>query len=280
MRGERVFLEVRTQQAYISHIRRSSYFAMASVHAHAEWELYFLLAGERRYFIRDHVLPVAAGDLILVPAGEIHKSLPVGDAPHERISVEFKREFLPHGFEASGTLRLEALFEGGFRLRLEERDRVRVRGELFRVLDTVREAGTGWEYAAGIILSDLLLYLSGVRHAAGETERASLPQPEWFPLLLGYIEAHATEPLSLSDAAAAVFLHPSYLSRAFRRITGMTFLDYLSNLRVREARKLLKTSDLPLPAIAERCGFSDATQFGRVFRRVTGQTPGKYRRGI
>lgn len=278
MRGEKVFAEVRTPDAYISHIRRASQYTMASVHAHAEWELYFLLSGERRYFIRDHVVPVVAGDLVLVPSGEIHKSLQVGELAHERISVEFRREFLPSCLEANGAVSLESVFEGGFRLSLNESDQTRVRSELFRLLEVVREKSAGWEDAARIILADLLLQIARIRQLAAHTEHTSLPQPEWFPMLLRHLEAHATESISLSDAAEIVFLHPSYLSRAFRRITGMTFLDYLSNLRVREARKLLETTRLPLQQIAEACGLGDVTHFGRVFRRVTGQTPGKYRK--
>ena len=278
MRGERIFSEVRTADAYISHIRRATSFSMASVHAHAEWELYFLLSGERRYFIRDHVMPVKAGDLILVPSGEIHKSLQSGEGPHERISVEFRREFLPACLEMNGACRLEHLFEGGLRLCLTEQDQNRIRAELFRLLEVVREAGDGWEDAARIILSNLLLQIAQIRRQSAGPEHPALPEPAWFPVLLQHLAAHVGEPISLADAAEVVYLHPSYLSRAFRRITGMTFLDYLSNLRVREARKLLETTTMPLQRIAEACGLGDATHFGRVFRRVTGQAPGKYRK--
>ena len=278
MRGERIFSEVRTADAYISHIRRAANFSMASVHAHAEWELYFLLSGERRYFIRDHVVPVKAGDLILVPSGEIHKSLQAGEGPHERISVEFRREFLPACLEMNGACRLESIFQGGFRLSMIESDQGRIRVELFRLLDVVREAGAGWEDAARIIVSNLLLQIAQICRQSAALEHTALPQPTWFPILLRHLAAHASEPIALADAAEVVYLHPSYLSRAFRRITGMTFLDYLSNLRVREARKLLETTNMPLQRIAEACGLGDVTHFGRVFRRVTGQTPGKYRK--
>ena len=65
--------------------------------------------------------------------------------------------------------------------------------------------------------------------------------------------------------------------RRFRTATGMTPLDYVHVLRLEEAKQMLETSDLPIPAVAGEVGYEDTSFFGRLFRRKTGLTPTQYR---
>lgn len=91
------------------------------------------------------------------------------------------------------------------------------------------------------------------------------------------IEERYAEPLSLRDLAAAVHLHPAYLSTVFRKAVGLPPLRYLSRYRLDRVRELLLSTDLPVSAIAQRTGFPDPTYINRVFRRAEGCTPTQYR---
>lgn len=278
MAQDQIYTEIRTPTIYISHIRRSVRYVMHQEHAHAEWELYHLLSGERRFFIRDHVVSVRKGEFLLIPAGEIHKSLPVQEAAHERISVEFRREFLDPVLAGIPTLDLWKVFRGGVVIRLKDPEHQWVQRELFRILAEVRENTPEWEDAVRLMLSNILLYFARCDTGLPVHDDSQAPPPEWFPPLLRYLSGHYMEHISLSDVAAQFFLHPSYLSRAFRRTTGMTFMDYLAGIRVREARRMLESTQLSLREVGDACGFEDGTRFGRVFKRLTGQTPGGYRK--
>ncbi len=68
------------------------------------------------------------------------------------------------------------------------------------------------------------------------------------------------------------------LKRRFKAATGSPLIAYLQNLRVEEAKRLLESTDLPIEDISERAGYSDASFFRRLFKRLTGLTPGHYRR--
>ncbi|MBC8037963.1 MAG: helix-turn-helix domain-containing protein [Rhizobiales bacterium] len=65
--------------------------------------------------------------------------------------------------------------------------------------------------------------------------------------------------------------------RRFNSATGMTPLDYVHVLRLEEAKQMLETTDLPIPAVAGEVGYEDTSFFGRLFRRKTGLTPTQYR---
>jgi transcriptional regulator GlxA family with amidase domain len=68
------------------------------------------------------------------------------------------------------------------------------------------------------------------------------------------------------------------LKRRFKAATGATFIDYLQNLRIEEAKRLLETGQLPVDEIGMEVGYEDTSFFRRLFKRRTGLTPGQYRR--
>ena len=72
-------------------------------------------------------------------------------------------------------------------------------------------------------------------------------------------------------------VHAVHLSRAFRSHFGCTVGDYIRQLRVEHARKQMTHTSTPLVDIAADAGFSDQAHFTRIFKRLTGMTPGQYR---
>jgi AraC family transcriptional regulator len=92
-----------------------------------------------------------------------------------------------------------------------------------------------------------------------------------------YVHAHYAENLTLAQVARAAGVHPVYLGHIFRQEFGETLGEYLNRLRVRAAAGLLADSRLPLSAVAADLGFYDQSHFTRVFRQLTGATPGTFR---
>jgi two-component system response regulator YesN len=94
---------------------------------------------------------------------------------------------------------------------------------------------------------------------------------------LRYIREHYARPITLDDAAHSVFLSPFYLSHTFKDELGITFIEYLTRVRMEEAKKLLSDKSLSMQAIAEGVGYDDASYFSKVFKKNVGVTPNKYR---
>lgn len=88
-----------------------------------------------------------------------------------------------------------------------------------------------------------------------------------------YIQNHYHQKISLEDIAQHVHLHPNYLCALFREQTGKTIFEQLNWKRVHDASKLLRSTDLPIAQVAERCGFQNTTYFTRKFKEIVGCTP-------
>lgn len=92
-----------------------------------------------------------------------------------------------------------------------------------------------------------------------------------------YITGHFSEAITLAEAASFVHMNPSYLSKLFKNVTGMTFTEYLNKVRLEEAKRLLNHTDYSIIDIAVACGFSNQSYFTKVFKKYTGTTPKQYR---
>lgn len=98
--------------------------------------------------------------------------------------------------------------------------------------------------------------------------------------VLNFVDFHYMEPLNLESLALKYAVNKNYLSTRFHKEVGMTVTDYINLTRVRRSLKLLSGTSLSMPEIAERCGFSDANYYTRMFKKIHGTTPNEYRKSL
>ncbi|WP_221564552.1 helix-turn-helix domain-containing protein [Alkalihalobacillus sp. TS-13] len=91
-----------------------------------------------------------------------------------------------------------------------------------------------------------------------------------------YLGDHVTEVHTLNSTAERFGINPSYLSRLFKEVTGDTFVNHLSNIKINKSIDYLLNTDLSISKIAEEIGYSERT-FSRTFKKITGLTPAQYR---
>lgn len=94
---------------------------------------------------------------------------------------------------------------------------------------------------------------------------------------LRYIAANYTQKLTLQNVASEVGISPNHFSTLFHRMVGVSFREYLCQTRVEGSKQLLLYTDYSLADIAAAMGFPDQSNFSKVFKRITGISPGKYR---
>ncbi|MBO5995497.1 MAG: helix-turn-helix domain-containing protein [Firmicutes bacterium] len=94
---------------------------------------------------------------------------------------------------------------------------------------------------------------------------------------LNYIRIHYREKISLTQTASSIGVSPTHLSRLFNEEMGQGFTDYINSYRMERARELLTESKLTLSEIAQVVGYSNQQYFSKVFKDITGVTPGYYR---
>jgi AraC-like DNA-binding protein len=96
--------------------------------------------------------------------------------------------------------------------------------------------------------------------------------------MLDYIQCHYTEQIQLQQIADAASVSQRECLRCFKSVIGTPPMQYVINLRIRKAKKLLIETTLSLSEICERCGFQNQSYFTKVFRSITNTSPGKYRK--
>jgi two-component system response regulator YesN len=100
--------------------------------------------------------------------------------------------------------------------------------------------------------------------------------PEFFALIREYVAAHAHEPVNLQSLCKHFGISQTYMSRLFRKYTGLSFLNYLTSIRIEKAKDYLLEKDALIKDAAAMAGFTDQFYFSRVFRSITGQSPSDY----
>ena len=93
-----------------------------------------------------------------------------------------------------------------------------------------------------------------------------------------YLDAHFAEKITLDALAERFYINKFYLTRVFKEEFGQSISNYLAQLRITQAKRLLRFSEESIETIALECGLADANYFARLFKKVEGVTPGEYRR--
>ncbi len=95
-----------------------------------------------------------------------------------------------------------------------------------------------------------------------------------------YVEQSYSEPIPLEKAARIVALESSYFSSYFRAKVGITFTDWLRQVRVEKAMELMKANDFSISEVAEAVGFKELRTFERAFKRYALKTPREFKKSV
>jgi AraC-like DNA-binding protein len=161
-------------------------------------------------------------------------------------------------------------------------------GMLFTALgrELATQPDDGWPCRSRSYFFEILFLLQRL-HDWGKYFRPDLPEigepagldsDSQARAVIEYLHTHYPEKLTLEDLAREFLTNRTTLERVFRGATGMPAMAYLARLRVQLAAVMLRDTEMDLPTIVARMGFSDAAQFRRAFRRHLGYSPSEYRK--
>lgn len=119
---------------------------------------------------------------------------------------------------------------------------------------------------------------AGSADAAVKRAPSSPASRKYVKEMKAYIEGHFAEPLTTRDVSQAVYLSANYANQLFANECGCTIYEYVTQCRIREAKKLLAKTDKQIVLIAELVGYNGKTNFYLSFKRNVGITPTEYRR--
>lgn len=93
-----------------------------------------------------------------------------------------------------------------------------------------------------------------------------------------YIKENYNKDITRDDIANHVFLNPDYLSRTFKKATGSSLTEYLTEQRIEKSMLLLSRTNIQISKIADEVGYNNMNYFSKIFKKITGTTPVEYRK--
>lgn len=246
-------------------------FSLPALQSHDFYELYFLLEGERTLTIEDRVFRAGAGDFAVIPPFTLHRTegesfrrvnLYIPSALYDEEDGAFLQS-------VAGECRRMSpeLAQSVFSLLLACFDREQQPLPLTR------------DYGASILRTLLFLLRTGTAEPV-KPDRISPQTPrDELPLqVVSYIRANFDQPLTLNGISGAFHLSHVTLSARFRAAMNCSVMQYVSRVRLNRAKQELAETDLPMEAVAEKCGYSSANYFSLIFKREVGISPSSFRR--
>lgn len=259
--------------------KKQANHVMPDSHFHSSYEAYYLLEGERQFFIKDRTIVIKAGDLIIIQPDVLHKTANGIYPEHEKIILNFKENFIP-AFQGDLFKKLyPASLEDYLVIHFTLQYKIQVEDILQQVVEEAKEKKGAYEvYIQSLILQMLIISSRYLEEHIMEPLEYLNPMHKRISEVVRYINKHYKKELSLQYLADKFFVSPYYVSHAFKEVTGFTFVEYVNSVRIKEAKKLLEETNLKVYLIASKVGYGSITHFGRVFKEITGHVPLYYRK--
>lgn len=262
-------------------------FSMQHHHVHNYAELYFLLEGERYYFIEQDTYLLKPGMVVFVKPEEIHKTSRTNNScGHHRFLITIESDMLQYFFAFSALSNIKD-FESmpGGAVKFSKSDWQRS----MTIIDAIKQEGAREKTKDDtiLLLLSLELYALFVRNHQKQNNISVDKSPMYSTQIhthqlvhnvSSYLQNHFMENTSLEEIADQFFISKSYLTRIFKSNTGFTIKEYLTFCRIRKAKALLQDTNYSITKVSELCGFSNVTYFEKIFKNVTQLTPLKYRK--
>ena len=255
------------------------------MHWHDHFEIALVLDGRGAFMFGRRALAAEPGDIFFIDNSQPHVALADPGTSLRLLLVLFRPELLA----GPGCRELDMGYLAAFRV--DERvSSPRIRGtsplaeEVAPVLHQLRAIFERHDRAERHLAdATLRLALALVNRDPGAgarpgAARAAADRREQIRPVLAYVDGHCRESITLDDVAELVHVSPSRVRHVFKDVTGVSFKEYVTQVRVAEAKRLLLGTDLSVAEIARAVSYTNLNQFYKVFYRSCAMSPGEYRR--
>ena len=262
---------MRSLSFHLESITKSKYDSdwHSTLHTHPFTELFYVVDGKGEFNIQGQRFPVKANDFVIINPQVEHTELSSPDEPLEYIVL---------GINGLSFSNLTPVSEGGhpfsfFNLRDEQKD-------ILRYLNAMVQEATSQSMSYELVCHNLLeiLLIKILRHQhfdleVGKQNKATKD----ISFIKHYLETYYHESIQLEDLASMTHLSRFYISHSFKKEIGMSPMEYLIAIRIKESKILLRTTNYSISQVADIVGFTTPTYFSKQFRKSTGISPTDYR---
>ncbi len=266
----------------VERIERDFNFNMLSKHFHNEYEIYYLVNGERYYFIEKQIYYVKKGSLVFIDRNQIHKTVGANTNYHDRVLMLISEEELKPILSLCDSFDAATFFTKNFGIiELSEAGQKHVECILFAIIREMKQKQSNYEFLIKAKLAELMIYAQRCKNGENSTVKAEPVKTEKYKKIseiAQYINENYQTDISLSDISRDFYISKCYLSRIFKEITGFTVNEYINIIRVKKAQQLLEHSEYNITEIADLIGYDSITYFEKIFKKYLELSPLKYRK--
>ncbi len=249
-------------------------------HQHPEYEIIYVRKGSGKLHVGNHLGKYEEGEVMFLGPNLPHTGLGYGViGEHEEIIIQLKDDFLGDGFlrvpEMAGIQRLFGRSVRG--ISFTGKTRKLVASQLERMIHLSN-------FERLITLISILRTLSETSEYvllnAGEVKFDFRHQDEErINRVYSYVEKHYSQPMDIQKVAEIANLTVPSFCRYFKKMTHLTFTDFVNEFRVNNACKLLM-EDKPVSDVSFESGFNNISHFNKTFKAVKGMSPREYRKDL
>lgn len=250
-----------------------------SFHWHSYFEITYVESGQGYYLVNGKKYSMQAGDIIIFNNVEPHG----WGVDNEDMLVDvivFSTDFVADHMRSLDYEYLNPFVErgGNFKNKLNGEDTITqdITASIHNIAKEWVRKEQGYHL---MIKSDVLRMLTlllryyqkeGIPEESLQEKKIAMKRLEE---VFFAIENKYAEKLSLNEMARSVYMSPNYFSAYFRKVTGISYSEYLTNVRIIKVKEMMISSDKSVTEIAIDCGFNNMSNFYRQYKKVTGSTP-------
>ncbi|WP_121640227.1 helix-turn-helix domain-containing protein [Virgibacillus sp. Bac330] len=236
-------------------------------HTHHFSELFYIVKGKGSFILADREVPIKENDLVIINPNVEHTEKSNWDDSLEYIALGIEGLFFSqadHKDPHSSLYRFQV-------------DRTNILFYLNRILEEIQEHKEGHELICQNIIEIMIIKLQRDKKLTiNQTETPNINKASAF--VMYYINQNYRDDLNLNKLAEVGHINKYYLAHTFKKDMGISPIEYLNRVRIKEAKLMLETTDYSIAHIAAFTGFSSQSFFTQAFKRLAKQTPSKYRK--
>lgn len=239
----------------------------STLHSHAFTELFYVVKGKGEFqFGEQDYIPVKEDDMIIINANTLHTEFSDREDPLEYIVLGIEGiEFLNDDDDLGYSIHNYEEFKHEILFYIRAIVNEVVAKEMFNTLIV--------EYLLKILIMNVIRRtVTELRVYEGDP---NINKDCVF--IENYLNIHFRENITLDKLSELTFLNKYYLSHEFKKYSGVSPIEYLLTKRLKEARKLLSTTDLSISQISNIVGFGTSSYFSQYFKKEIGVSPSQYR---
>lgn len=258
-------------------------------HWHKEIEIIYSIRGTVNIGVGDEIVHVSEGEIYFFASGEPHYFLASPDS--ERIVYQFDLSiFDEQNLKVAADISLTELFERGQKhsSNWSKSLILDVRKLLHQLSEEYEKNNSGKNYAIMSSLFQLVILFyrrlpqsqTKIKKGAKTSTIKYKENLEHLDKIFTYVENHYEESITLEDVAKFSGFSSYYFTRFFKANTGTTFMSFLTEYRINQAKFILANENVPMVEVAEKSGFASVKTFHHVFKEQMGISPLKYRKTL